>query len=45
MAKAKREKKEKKIEPFWQELVGVYFDFTKANSTIFPALMVLLLEI
>ena len=37
MAKAKKEKKEKKIEPFWQELVGVYFDFTKSKFHDIPS--------
>jgi hypothetical protein len=37
MAKAKKEKKEKKIEPYWQEMVGVYFDFTKSKFHDIPS--------
>jgi hypothetical protein len=37
MAKAKKEKKEKKIEPYWQDLVSIYFDFTKSKFHDVPS--------
>lgn len=37
MAKLKKEKKEKKIEPHWSDMVAVYFDFTKSKFHDIPS--------
>lgn len=37
MAKAKKEKQSKKPEPYWNDLVGVYFDFTKSKFHDIPS--------
>lgn len=33
----KKEKKEKVIEPFWNDFVGIYFDFTKIKFNDVPS--------
>lgn len=37
MTKVKKEKKPKVIEPYFQDLVGVYFEFTKTKFSISPS--------
>jgi hypothetical protein len=37
MTKVKKEKKPKVIEPYWQEFVTAYFDFTKSKFSETPS--------
>jgi hypothetical protein len=37
MTKVKKEKKPKVIEPYFQDLVSAYFDFTKSKFSITPS--------
>lgn len=37
MLKEKKVKREKKIEPYWSDLVGVYFDFCKSKFSEIPS--------
>lgn len=37
MTKVKKERKPKEIEPYWQDLVTAYFDFTKSKFSETPS--------
>ena len=37
MTKVKKEKKPKVVEPYWQDFVNTYFEFTKSKFTATPS--------
>jgi hypothetical protein len=37
MTKAKKEKKPKTVEPYWQDFIDCYFEFTKSKFTVKPS--------
>jgi hypothetical protein len=37
MTRVKKEKKQKLVEPYWQDFIAAYFEFTKSKFTVAPS--------